>query len=80
MRVNPRPHPETGEMIGINYRLPADLDLPKLAEDLANGMRGQASIVVTVEMEDDPLKTALVVLNGNTVSSVLLAETPEPDE
>jgi hypothetical protein len=80
MRVDPHPHPETGEMIGMNYRLPADADLEKLAEDLAMGMRSQASIVVKVEMGDDPLNTALVILNGNTVSSVLLAETPEPDD
>ncbi|TMK57871.1 MAG: hypothetical protein E6G51_04965 [Actinobacteria bacterium] len=76
--VNPESDPETGQLQGAKYRIPDTADPSTLPENLAKGMRGQASVTVSVEMEDGT--TGLLVLNGNTVTSLLLAEDPASGE
>jgi hypothetical protein len=76
--VNPESDPETGKLQGTKYRIPDAADPSMLPENLAKGMRGQASVTVSVEMEDGTI--GLLVLNGNTVTSLLLAEDPASGE
>jgi hypothetical protein len=63
---------------GDNYRLPADVDLGQLAHQIEAAVREGTAVRVTVEMEDEPRNRAFIVINGRTVHSVRLAETPEP--
>jgi hypothetical protein len=73
--VNPNADPETGKIQGTKYQLPDGADFSTLPEHLAKGMRGQASVTVRVQMEDGTI--GLLVLNGNTVTSLLLTEDPD---
>jgi hypothetical protein len=76
--VNPETDPKTGKLHGAKYRLPDGADASTLPENLAKGMRGQASVSVSVEMEDGTI--GLLVLNGNTVTSLLLAQNPSDED
>jgi len=68
-----------GNLSGVNYRLPADTDLTALATTIEQAMGEAKAVTVRVELEDDPRGNSLVVINGGTVHSVLLGETPEAD-
>lgn len=70
--VNPETDPETGKLQGTKYRFPDGADFSTLPENLAKGMRGQASVTVRVQLEDG--SSGMLVLNGNTVTSLLLGE------
>lgn len=73
--VNPETSPETGKLTGAKYLLPEGVDSSTLPENLAKGMRGQASVTVVVQIEDGT--EGLLVLNGNTVTSILVGKTPD---
>jgi hypothetical protein len=57
LRVNPGLDPATGELTGANYRLPAEADLPEVAQSVSNILSEGHSLTVAVEMSDDPRKT-----------------------
>ena len=42
-------------------------------------MTQRSSLVVEVEMEDEPLSRPSLILNCAQIDSVLVGETPEPD-
>jgi hypothetical protein len=66
--VNPETDIQTGRITGgARFELP-ESDLSTLPENLAKGMRGQASVTVAVLVDGS---NALLVLNGNTVSTML---------
>lgn len=79
LRIDPDLDPESGALTGVNYRLPADTDLTGLLALLQETLRDGGSLTVTLEMSDDPLNRAFVVINGSTVRQILVGETPEPD-
>jgi hypothetical protein len=79
LRIDPDRDPQSDALTGVNYRLPADTDLTGLLAVLQETLRDGGSLTVTVEMSDDPLNRAFVVINGSTVRHVLVSETPEPD-
>jgi hypothetical protein len=80
LRVDPGFDPDSGMLTGINYRLGADTDLRTLAQGIRQSMAEGSSVEIQVELEDDPRGSAIIVLNSARVTSVLLGETPEPDE
>jgi hypothetical protein len=77
-RIDPDVDPVTGQLTGVNYRLPADTDMHMLREDLVTCLRDGGVLTLKVEMSDDPGNAAFVIINGSEVRQVLLSETPEP--
>lgn len=57
---------------GTVYNLPPDLEIPVLEQQIAKAMSDGVAMVVTVDMKDDPTVPSRVVLNGRTLTSVLL--------
>jgi hypothetical protein len=79
LRIQPENDLQTGQLTGINLRLPADADLNQVEADIAETFSKGAAVSVAVEMGDNPLQRFRVIINGKTATHVLLAETAEPD-
>lgn len=79
LRVQPGRNAPRGELGGSNYRLPADTDLETLSQEIDEAMTQKSSLVIEVEMEDEPLSRPSLVLNCALIDSVLIGEMPEPD-
>jgi hypothetical protein len=79
LRVQPGRNAPRGELGGSNYRLPADTDLETLSQEIDEAMTQKTSLVIEVEMEDEPLSRPSLVLNCALIDSVLIGDTPEPD-
>ena len=79
LRIQPDNDLQTGQLTGINLRLPADADLKKVEADIAEAFSKGTAVSVAVEMGDNPLQRFRVIINGKTATHVLLAETTEPD-
>ena len=79
LRVQPGRDAPRGELGGTNYRLPADTDLDGLTRQIGESMTERSSLLVEIEMEDEPLSRPNLVLNCALIDSVLIGETPEPD-
>jgi|GEM_PF-5945046 len=79
LRIQPDTDPGSGQLTGVNLRLPADIDLNKVEADIAEAFTKGAAVSVAVEMGDNPLQRFRVIINGKTATHVLIAETPEPD-
>jgi hypothetical protein len=79
LRVQPGRNAPRGELGGSNYRLPADTDLETLSQEIDEAMTQKTSLVIEVEMEDEPLSHPSLVLNCALIDSVLIGDTPEPD-
>ena len=79
LRVQPGRDAPRGQLGGTNYRLPAATDLETLTREIDQAMTERSSLVVEIEMEDEPLSRPTLVLNCGLIDSVLLGETPEPD-
>ena len=79
LRVQPGRNAPRGELGGSNYRLPADTDLETLSQEIDEAMTQKSSLVIEVEMEDEPLSRPSLVLNCALIDSVLIGETREPD-
>jgi hypothetical protein len=77
LRIDPSPDPETGGPGGANYRLPADVDVLELARTLADSLAGGGSVFLPVELEDQPVPRAFIVVNGSAVRHVLITETED---
>lgn len=59
---------------GTNYRLPADTDLSALRRDIADTFVNRGALELRVELGDNPLKTASLILNGNALECVAVIE------
>jgi hypothetical protein len=79
LRINPDRDPATGQLTGAGYRLPAEANLEELAQGISVSMAKGSSLVIEVEMEDDPSGRGRLVLNGGQISSALISESSEPD-
>jgi hypothetical protein len=79
LRVQPGRNAPRGELGGSNYRLPAETDLETLSQEIDEAMTQKTSLVIEVEMEDEPLSHPSLVLNCALIDSVLIGDTPEPD-
>ena len=77
LRVNPDYDYENDRLTGVNWRLPADVNLDVLADNVSEALRSGESVTVEVEMSDTPLNRAYVVINGSLIASVVIAETPD---
>ncbi|HEX5714165.1 MAG TPA: hypothetical protein VFX85_12710 [Solirubrobacterales bacterium] len=80
LRIQPDNDPQTGQLTGVNLRLPADADLKKVEADIAEAFAKGTAVSVAVEMSDNPLQRFRAIINGKTATHVLLAETAEQGE
>jgi hypothetical protein len=60
-----------------NWRLPADSDVEAITERLKTAMETGTVERITVEMNDDPLNQAELLVNGNVVACAAVVELPE---
>ncbi len=61
----------------FNWRLPADTDVGELTERLKTAMETGAVERVAIEMNDDPLNRAELLVNGGVVGCAVVVELPE---
>ncbi len=61
----------------VNWRLPADSDASEITERLKTAMETGSVELVTIEMNDDPLNRAELLVNGSVVACAAVVETPE---
>lgn len=61
----------------VNWRLPADTDIQVLEQELVSAMVQGRPVTVDVEMQDTPLTTGTLILNGRSLASAALVELPE---
>jgi hypothetical protein len=62
-----------------NWRLPAETNPHQLRDDIAACMESGNVLRVTVEMGDNPLERAELLLNGKGLPAVAVVELAEPD-
>lgn len=80
LRIQPDTDLSTGQLTGINLRLPGEADLEQIEADIAAAFTKGTAVSIAVEMGDNPMRRFRVLINGKTITHVLLAETPEPDD
>ena len=61
----------------LNWRLPADSDASEITERLKVAMETGTVERVTIEMNDDPLNRAELLVNCSVVACAAVIETPE---
>jgi hypothetical protein len=62
------------------YRLPAEADLTTTSANVLETMAKGTAMSIKVEMDDNPLSNARVIINGRTATHVLLLETGEAED
>ena len=80
LRIQPDTDPNTGQLTGVNVRLPADADLEKVEAHIAEAFSNGVAVSIAAETGDNPLQRLRVLINGKTTTHVLLGETAEPDD
>ena len=66
-----------GTATTVNWRLPADSDVGEITERLKTAMETGTVERVTIEMNDDPLNRAELLVNGSVVACAAVVELPE---
>ena len=68
-----------GDPTAANWRLPSETNVDELTDRLKIAMTAGTVETVVVEMGDDPLTRADLLVNGRVVASATVVELPEPE-
>jgi hypothetical protein len=79
LRIDPDADPATGALRGPNYRLPDEVDVASLADQLGEAFASGDSLTIPLNrLNDSTPVNAYVVINCSLVRQVLIGEAPEP--